>query len=174
MTGTVVLERVPWSDPRGEALRAAQRVEIEERYGTPDSEPGPAPTADDVAVFLIALVDGVPAGCGGLRRIDDEHGEIKRMYADPAVRGRGVATRVLRGLEDAARELGWTRLVLETGDRQPDAMRFYEREGYAPIPRFGHYLHSEESRCYGRDLAAGELVPGDSVPVEPGAEEALA
>jgi putative acetyltransferase len=154
MTAPVVLERVAWSDPRGEALRTAQRAELTERYETPDSEPGPAPTADDITLFLIATIEGVPAGCGGLRRIDAHHGEIKRMYADPAFRGTGVATAILRGLEDAARELGWSRLVLETGEKQPDAMRFYEREGYTRIPLFGYYVDSDLSICYGRELAA--------------------
>lgn len=156
MTTPVVLERVEWTDPRGEALRAAQRAELTERYGTPDSEPGPAPTADDITLFLVGLVEGVPAGCGALRRIDAEHGEIKRMYVDPAFRGSGVATAILRGLEDAARELGWSRLVLETGEMQPDAMRFYEREGYQRIPLFGHYVGSELSVCYGRALGDPE------------------
>ena len=133
-------------------LRVAQRVELTARYGDPDSEPGPLPTADDMAVYYVAFVDGEPVGCGGLRALDAEHGEIKRMYVVPGQRGAGVSVAILRRLEDDARARGWTRLVLETGDRQPDAMRFYEREGYHPIPRFGYYADSELSRCYERSL----------------------
>ena len=44
------------------------------------------------------------------------------------------------------------RLVLETGDQQPDAIRFYEREGFTRIPNFGHYVDSELSLCYERVL----------------------
>jgi GNAT superfamily N-acetyltransferase len=61
---------------------------------------------------------------------------------------------VLRALEDAARELGWTRLVLETGTEQHAAIRFYQREGYVPIPLFGHYVGSAISLCYERVLAS--------------------
>ncbi len=55
------------------------------------------------------------------------------MYVEPAVRGSGVATLVLRALEDAARARGVRRMLLETGTAQPEALRFYLREGYARI-----------------------------------------
>ena len=142
---------VSWDDPAAVALRAAQREEIDARYGA-DTEPGPKPTADDIVVFLVASRDGEPVGCGGLRAIDAEHGEIKRMYVVPAARGSGVAVAVLRALEAEARDRGWTRLVLETGVEQPDAIRFYTREGYTPIPSFGHYIDSPISRCFDRRL----------------------
>ncbi len=148
----LVLREVSWDDPAGVALRVAQRVELTARYGDPESEPGPAPSADDMTVYYVAFDDGEAVGCGGLRALDDEHGEIKRMYVAPASRGTGVAIALLRRLEDDARARGWNRLVLETGERQPDAMRFYEREGYASIPPFGYYVGSEISRCYEKVL----------------------
>lgn len=150
MTATPPLEvrAVSWLDPRGAALREAQRLEIAERYGTDDSEPGPAPSADDITVFLVAVRGDDAVACGGLRRIDDAHGEIKRMFVRRDQRGCGASRAVLSALEEHARGLGWNRLVLETGTEQPDAVRFYEREGYTPIPLFGHYLGSAESLCY--------------------------
>jgi len=150
------IRQVDWANPDAEALRAAQRAEIEERYGTPDSEPGPAPTAADITVFFVAyeIADDSAAavGCGGLRQIDERHGEVKRMFVAPANRGTGVSTAILRTLETWAGAQGWDRLVLETGDRQPDAIRFYEREGYTRIPAFGHYADSAISLCYERRL----------------------
>jgi GNAT superfamily N-acetyltransferase len=144
---------VPWDSPDAEALRAAQRAEIAERYGRPDSEPGVAPSAGDIAHFVVAYSpDGVPLGCGGLRRLDPAAGEVKRMYVVPSARGTGVAAAVLAALEDYARAAGWTRLRLETGDRQPDAVRFYTRAGYRPIPRFGAYAEEPTSRCFERTL----------------------
>ncbi len=143
---------VGWDDPRGEALRAAQRVELAIRYETPDSEPGPPPGAHDIALFLVAMDAGTAIGCGGLRPIDDSRGEVKRMYVVPERRGSGVSAAILRALEAAARDRGWTRLLLETGDRQPDAIRFYEREGYERIPNFGHYVGSDISLCYAKPL----------------------
>jgi GNAT superfamily N-acetyltransferase len=149
----VAIRAVSWDDPAGVALRVAQRVELTARYNDPDSEPGPLPTADDMAVYYVAFDGDDPVGCGGLRALDAEHGEIKRMYVVPSHRGAGVAVALLRRLEADARDRGWTRLVLETGERQPDAMRFYEREGYTSIPPFGYYADSAISRCYEKVLA---------------------
>ena len=146
------IRELAWDDPRGEALRLAQRAELTIRYETPDSEPGPAPTAADISLFLVAFDGDEAIACGGLRQIDTSHGEVKRMYVLPNRRGSGVSTAVLRALEDAARERGWDRLVLETGDRQPDAIRFYEREGYSRIPNFGHYVDSALSLCFEKVL----------------------
>jgi putative acetyltransferase len=153
----VIVAAVDWNDEGAVALRAAQRVEIAERYGTDDSEPGPAPTAADITAFFVAYADdGTPVGCGGLRRIDDSHGEIKRMFVAPAARGSGVSTALLERLERFGLESGWSRLVLETGAAQPDAIRFYTREGFTPIERYGYYADSEASLCYGKTLVASD------------------
>lgn len=155
------LQHTPFDDPDADLLRRAQREELDARYGFDDHEPGVAPSAADVPVFIVARdEEGTPVACGGLRLLpDDVLGpgvvEIKRMYTAPSVRGTGVARAVLRELEEQARLLGARRLVLETGTAQPDAIRFYQREGYAPIPLFGSYAGSEVSVCFGRDL----LVP---------------
>jgi putative acetyltransferase len=154
---SLVIRAVPWDDPAGEALRVAQQNEISARYGVPDSEPGPKPTAADITVFLVAFDvadggSGIPVGCGGLRTLDGVHGEIKRMYVIPERRGTGVSTTVLAALESEARDRGWERVVLETGDEQPDAVRFYEREGYTSIPLFGYYVDSPLSLCYQKRL----------------------
>jgi len=149
----MILRELEWGHPESVALRAAQRVDLDARYGGPDSEPGPHPTADDITVFFAAYDDSnAPVGCGALRQLDDEHGEIKRMFVQPASRGSGAAAAILRRLEEYARDLGWNRLVLETGHLQPEAMRFYEREGYHSIPPFGYYADSPNSLCYEKVL----------------------
>ncbi len=149
----MIVREVEWDDPDATALRALQRIEIDERYGRPDSEPGPAPTAADMTVFFVAYSDGgAPIGCGGLRELDAQHGEIKRMFVTRTSRGTGTSTAILGALEQCARERGWQRLVLETGEAQPDAIRFYEREGYAVIPNFGYYADSPISLCYEKKL----------------------
>ncbi|MFJ2738575.1 GNAT family N-acetyltransferase [Streptomyces sp. NPDC087440] len=146
-------EEVSWDDPAATALRARQRTEIAERYGTPDSEPGTPPSAEDIAVFLVARTeDGTAVGCGGLRDLGAGIGEVKRMYVAPDQRGAGVATAVLAALEEWARSRGWTRLRLETGLAQPDAVRFYTRSGYRRIPNFGSYEGLSTSLCYEREL----------------------
>jgi GNAT superfamily N-acetyltransferase len=157
---TWTIEPRPWDDPAGAALRTAQRAELDARYGTADHEPGTPPSAADIDLFLVALD---PAGhamaCGALRRLDQHSAEIKRMYVEPAGRGSGVAGAVLRALESAAMERGWTTIRLETGPAQPEAMRFYEREGYREIPLFGPYAGSAMSVCYERVLPRVALAP---------------
>ncbi|NHC46869.1 GNAT family N-acetyltransferase [Motilibacter aurantiacus] len=143
----------PWDASDGERLRAAQRAELDARYGCDDHEPGEPPTAESVSVFLVARDEaGTALGCGGLRFLGPGSAEIKRMYVEPAARGTGVAVAVLRALENRARAAGVGRLLLETGTAQPDAIRFYEREGYQRIEPFGAYVGSEISVCYARDL----------------------
>ncbi|VVJ15986.1 Histone acetyltransferase HPA2 and related acetyltransferases [Amycolatopsis camponoti] len=153
MPTTIAIAAVTWDDPDAVRLRAAQRTELDARYGTDDHEPGATPTAESVAVFLVARdTEGTAVGCGGLRLLEPGSGEVKRMYVDPAARGTGVATALLRALEDHARDLGIPRLLLETGTGQPDAMRFYRREGYEPIEAYGPYAGEPLSRCFARDL----------------------
>ena len=148
------IEVRPWADPAGAALRAQQRVELDARYGTDDHEPGTPPSEADIDVFVVAVddTDGRAIGCGALRRLDGRSAEIKRMYVIPPARGTGVATGLLRALELAAVERGWATLRLETGTAQPDAQRFYAREGYREIQAFGSYVGSELSICYERCL----------------------
>ena len=148
----IEVREVPWAHPHSEALRAEQRAELDVRYGTPDSEPGPAPSAGDMSAFFVAYRDGEPLGCGGLRELDASHAEVKRMFVRPAARGTGVSSAILAQLEQTGRERGYGRLVLETGELQPDAMRFYEREGYRRIPNFGYYTESQLSICYEKHL----------------------
>ena len=147
------VEQVDFDHPASAALRQAQRDEIAIRYGRTDSEPGPAPTADDITAFFVAFDDDDnPIGCGGLRERDATEAEIKRMFVAPASRGSGVSTAILQRLEQYGRERNWTRLVLETGDQQPDAIRFYTREGYERIPNFGYYVDSALSLCFAKAL----------------------
>jgi len=146
------LEQVAWDHPASISLRAAQRAEIEQRYGTPDSEPGPAPTGDDITAFFVAFDNDTPVGCGGLRELDPTEAEVKRMFVDPSSRGTGVSTAILARLEQFGRERGYSRLVLETGDQQPDAIRFYSREGFERIPNFGYYVDSANSLCFAKQL----------------------
>lgn len=152
--GGVEIRAVGWDHPGGAALREAQRLEIRGRFypELENSEPGPAPSGGDMLVFYVAFDDGRAVGCGGLRGIDGTHGELKRMYLDPAYRGTGVARELLRFLEADARDRGWERLVLETGDRMQAAQRFYTREGFTPIPLFGHYVGSNLSLCFEKVL----------------------
>jgi putative acetyltransferase len=159
----VVLRLASWDDPDGVALRAAQRADIIARYGA-DLEPGHRPTAADIAVFVIAYdaTSGTPIGCGAFRDMPGEPPtvEVKRMYVRPDFRGRKVGRLVLRDLEARAQQRGAVRVRLETGDRQPEAVRLYESAGYRQIAQFGDYVGEPASLCYER------LLPDPSEPSE--------
>lgn len=159
MNNTVAVLAEDWDTADGVRLRTAQREELDARYGCSDHEPGTLPSAADITTFLVARDgSGTALGCGALRLLEPgsaggRRAEIKRMYVEPAARGTGVAVAVLRGLEAEARALGVTELLLETGTGQPDAIRFYEREGYTVIPNYGPYVGSAISVCYARTLS---------------------
>ena len=142
-----------WDDPDVRRLTAAQPAELRARYEG-GQEPGTPPSAEDVAVVLVARDTGGEAlGCGALRPLEDGVAEIKRMYVVPAARGRGLSTLVLAGLEAAARDRGWTTLRLETGPRQPEAVALYEGAGYRRIAAFGPYRDdADDSLFYERVL----------------------
>ena len=146
------------SDVGGPLVRAQWR-ELLRRYGVPDADPDGL-TADHLAppdgVFLVAWDDEVAVACGGIRRYDATTGEIKRMYTAPDARRRGYSRALLRELEARARTIGYARLVLETGTKQPEAIALYESEGYTPIGNYGFYRNAPQSRCFAKDLAPTE------------------
>ncbi|HXM57265.1 MAG TPA: GNAT family N-acetyltransferase [Candidatus Dormibacteraeota bacterium] len=150
---TIAQEPLFSADAR--ALIARLDAELTERYPNPGDnhfELTAEQVGDGRGVFLVARRDGRPISCGALRAIDVRTGEIKRMYVEPAHRSRGIAGRLLAELEDHARRLGLDRLVLETGERQPESIRLYERAGFVRIDRFGAYVHSPASVCMGKAL----------------------
>ncbi|MCY1136760.1 GNAT family N-acetyltransferase [Actinoplanes sp. Pm04-4] len=148
------IRSVSWDDPAGEALRAAMRAEIRERYADRmppvGDEPQMVVTSEGVVwVGLAVADDGTAIGHALLRR----HGpdlEIKRMYVAPAWRGRGVAAALLDAVEVEARRLGAPRVILHTGDRQPEAVALYVRHGYQPIPVYGVYVGMPGAHCFAK------------------------
>jgi GNAT superfamily N-acetyltransferase len=141
----VKVEPAFWDDVDVQRLSADQQAEVRARYDG-KGEPGTPPSASDISVVLVARDDdGTALGCGALRVLGDGVAEVKRMYVAPAARGRGVAKAVLAGLEEAARERGWTTLRLETGPRQPEAIGLYSQAGYRPIEAFGAYVDAPDA-----------------------------
>ncbi|MFP5220190.1 MAG: GNAT family N-acetyltransferase [Actinomycetes bacterium] len=161
MTTTVDVRPEPFDGAVARRLLAALDRELDERYAGVDDIPPPVLLTADFTpprgAFVVAYerepADDTAVGCGGLRPGPAPGtAEVKRMYVVPHARGRRVAEQVLRVLERLAVDLGYTRLVLETGTAQPEAIRLYERLGWHPVAAFGHYAASPLSRCYGRDL----------------------
>lgn len=96
-------------------------------------------------LFAVARTDtGEAVGCGAIV-IEPKYGELKRMYVRPEQRNQGIAQRLLACLEAAARDRGCRAFALETGFRQPEAIRFYEQAGYVPCGPFGDYIDDPNS-----------------------------
>jgi GNAT superfamily N-acetyltransferase len=149
------LREEPYDGPTAQQLIAELQLEYVARYGEPDTTPvEPAEFGQPDGRFVIGYLDGVAVAMGGVRRLRAPGStvELKRMYVVPAARGRGLSRVVLTRLEDLAVELGASRVVLETGMKQPEAMRLYESSGYALIEPFGHYKCEPDSRSYGKAL----------------------
>lgn len=128
-------------------------AELSVRYGGGGASPASASDfAPPYGVFLVAAVDGVDVACGGLRALSDGVGEVKRMYCDPAHRGRGLARGLLQALLDHARSVGLREVRLETGTLQPEAIALYVSEGFTPISAYGHFADEPLSRCFARTL----------------------
>jgi ribosomal protein S18 acetylase RimI-like enzyme len=102
--------------------------------------------------LVVAWADERAVGCGAVRLIDNETAELKRMYIDPKYRRQGLAGSMLRFLENRARSLGATRVVLETVISPTAAVALYRAAGYEEIPQFGLYVGSEISFCMGKGL----------------------
>jgi GNAT superfamily N-acetyltransferase len=127
----------------------ALSAELTARYGGgPASVAHPEQFLPPYGVFLVASDGGVDLACGGVRRLEESIGEVKRMYVVPSARGRGISRLLLQALVGHAVEIGYAELWLETGLRQPEAMRLYESEGFVSIARYGQYKDEPESRCY--------------------------
>jgi GNAT superfamily N-acetyltransferase len=135
------LRQVRLTDPLAATLVAGLTREYDVRYGEIDEMASvEADVFDPPTGTFLVLIDGdeVLAG-GGLRRVSDGVCEVKRMWTAPGHRRKGYASRVLTGLEDAARAAGYATLLLETGPRQPEAIAFYTARGYHRIPYYGSY-----------------------------------
>jgi putative acetyltransferase len=142
----------PFDSPDAQRLRAVARIEVDAMYkGYPDL--GAALTVSSVAANFVARdAAGVPLGCGALVEVNDGVMEIRRMYVRSEARGTGVATALLRAIENAGRELGAPALVYETGVQQTRTIRFYEREGFYRIAPYGPYGENPLSVCLAKPL----------------------
>jgi GNAT superfamily N-acetyltransferase len=148
----------PLTSADARALIAALDAELTERYPNPEDN-FLSLDADEVSrgrgAFLVARTSARTAiGCGAVRLVEPAVAELKRMYVVPAWRGRRVGTDLLAALVERAGALGARRVVLEAGERQPEAIALYERTGFRRIPCFGPYAAAVNSVCMERVLEA--------------------
>jgi GNAT superfamily N-acetyltransferase len=153
------------ADPAGAEAQAMLRrylAEIAERIPHGNTGPDDAGAVADygppAGVFLLARERHAVVGCGAVRALGPGLGEIKRMWIDPAMRGRGFGGRLLDALEDAARGLGYDRLRLDTHEVLVEAIGLYEAHGYRRIDRY--HDHPDPTHFYEKYLVG----PGERPP----------
>jgi GNAT superfamily N-acetyltransferase len=127
----------------------ASRYSAEQRFG-PNLRP--QQIAPGLGTFVIARAEGRAVGCGAVRRLDEMSAEVKRMYVEPELRGRGIAKLILDHLEAAALLMGIHRLVLETGIYQAEAIGLYRRMGFDPVRCWGEYADVLTSVCFEKGI----------------------
>ena len=131
---------VPGDHPDALALLEACVTELDEMYGELRDAGTPSARPDELSPphggYVVLYDVDVPVAGGGFKHLAEGVAEIKCMYVVPERRGRGLARRLLDGLEAAAREAGYSTLRLDTGPQQPHAQRLYERAGYVAIENY--------------------------------------
>jgi GNAT superfamily N-acetyltransferase len=153
----VRLRAVPYDDPVAQELIGRVQQEYVRRYGGPDGAVvSPGEFLPPTGVFLVAEVDGVPAGCAAWRLLGDGRAEMKRVYVERAFRRRGLAQVLVDALEVDAARAGVRSLELNTGPEQPEALALYAALGYTPVPGFGVYADYPGAVFLGKDLT-GEV-----------------
>ncbi|MBM0239976.1 GNAT family N-acetyltransferase [Micromonospora sp. ATA32] len=152
----IEIRALRFDSPVAQSLIRAALADLGQRYGgSGDDTPVDAAEFElPDGSFLVAYLGGEAVGCGGWRSHGEagDTAELKRMYTAPAARGRGVARAVLAAVEQSAREQGRKRVVLECGDKQPEAIAMYTSAGYEPIPNFGFYADAPGCLSFGRPL----------------------
>ncbi|MET9558753.1 GNAT family N-acetyltransferase [Streptomyces tauricus] len=153
---------VAFDHPDAVKLNDEVQAEYAVRYGDEGDVTPLDPTMFEppLGLYLMAYDAGDrPVATGGWRTQDendegysDGDAELKRMFVIEGARGNGLARRILGALEADARAAGRTRMVLETGNKQPEAIALYASSGYEPCVKFGHYRFHEDSRCFAKRL----------------------
>jgi GNAT superfamily N-acetyltransferase len=153
----IVFTPAPVDAPVSLELIEAVQQEYVVRYGSRDvSELSVTEFTPPQGIFVIGWDADQPVSCGGVRLVTADVGELKRMYVAPVARRRGIARAMLANLEAQARTLGATRLRLETGLHQPEALSLYASAGYVETEPFGPYAGARLARHFARSLVDAE------------------
>jgi putative acetyltransferase len=107
---------------------------------------------DRIKHVVVVYLDDKAVGCGAIKEFSSNTVEVKRMYVQPDKRKMGIASLILKELENWAVDLNYSKCVLETGKKQPEALRLYAKNGYSIIPNYGQYANVENSVCFEKNL----------------------
>ena len=149
-------------DPGAQDVLALLGEHLADMFATSPAESvhalDPAALQDQAVTFWTVREDGVLLGCGAVKELSPQAGELKSMRTAAVARGRGTATLILQGIIGEARTRGYTALLLETGteDFFAPARRLYARHGFAECPPFGSYTEDPNSTFMRLDLTPSE------------------
>jgi len=107
---------------------------------------------ENIRNVVVCYFDNKPIGCGAFKKYDDKRVEIKRMFVLSEYRGHGTGLAILKELEEWASALNYNECILETGKKQPEAIRLYQKAGYAIIKNYGQYENVENSVCMTKSI----------------------
>ncbi len=127
-------------------------ADLAERDGAEHSFYSQFNKIDRLKYVIIAFANDKAIGCGAIKEFNLTAVEVKRMYVISESRGKGIATKMLTELESWAKELSYTKCVLETGKKQPEAIELYKKNGYNIISNYGQYIGIENSVCFEKEL----------------------
>jgi GNAT superfamily N-acetyltransferase len=127
-------------------------ADLAERNGQDHSFYSQFNKIDLILHAVVAYEEEQPLACGAIKELTPQIMEVKRMYTVPAHRGKGIAGKVLHELEQWAAELSYTKCILETGKKQPEAIQLYQKSGYHIIPNYGQYAGIENSVCFEKQV----------------------
>lgn len=108
--------------------------------------------SDNLKYVIVAYDDNTAVGCGAIKNYTDDVMEVKRMYVAPSARGKGVASTILKELENWAAQLSYKKCLLETGVKQLEAIRLYQKSAYKITPNYGQYQGVSNSVCFEKTL----------------------
>ena len=109
-------------------------------------------TTTTIKFAIVAYENDLPVGCGAIKEFSAEAMEVKRMFVPVHERGKGIASMVLTELERWAAEMGYQKCVLETGKKQPEAIKLYLKNGYKVVANYGQYIGVENSVCFEKNV----------------------
>jgi len=151
-TNQIILKRKSNTEPDFKNLISKLDKYLSVVNGDDDAFYAPNNVLDPLNTAVIAYYNNKAVGCGCFKRFDEQSVEIKRMYVDPELRSRGIASAVLNELEKWAKESGFEYAVLETGLKLDDANALYRKQGYEVIENYGQYAGIKSSVCMKKAL----------------------
>jgi putative acetyltransferase len=149
---TVRLTRTTSNDPDFRKLVSQLDADLRDRNGDMMDIYDQHNVIEKNDTVVVAYLDDEPAGCGCFKPYDAGAVEVKRMFVRPDARGNGISKMVLSELETWAHSLGYKYTVLETGEKQVEALSLYPKSGYLPIPKYGPYVDLPDSICFRKAL----------------------